>query len=82
MSSVDFSVNISPPNIVIEMEMVGGVSAVFEYDLEDVLEIDGGDLSVLESTESGLVLENENGETEFLDLRGEIKFLDLRNLND
>ena len=58
-------VDIDWPNMVVSFRMFD-----LEYDLGDVLEIEGeGDVELLEVTDFGLVLEYGDNETEFVDMR-------------
>lgn len=63
MSEID--VCIEWPNLYVEF---GPFSVV--YDIEDLITIEGDkdDVSILEVTDNGLVIETENG-TEFVDMR-------------
>lgn len=58
-------VNIEWPNMIVSFGMFE-----LEYDLGDVLEIEGKeDVELLEVTDFGLVLQYGEGETEFVDMR-------------
>lgn len=66
--SDDPSFSIDPPNLCIEMD-VGPFTASWEVPLDEVIQIDGGEVEIIEATETGVVVENGEGETEHIDLR-------------
>lgn len=68
-SDTGFTVKIEPPELEVTVEMTRGLTATLSYPLEEVINLEGEDVEILESTETGFVVQNSKGETEHIDLR-------------
>ena len=56
------------PQFIVDIEIRPGVSMELEYDLDDILTVEG-DVTVVEIVDSGVVLEDAEGETHHIDMR-------------
>lgn len=73
-----FDIKIAPPNLVVEMDVVGSTLQL-EYDLVDLINFEGADaedIEIIDSHWHGIVLEGPENETHHIDLR------DVDELND
>lgn len=72
-SRIDRDVTIDLPTVTVEFALPSPAPGVpdfvveYDFDLKEVLEGEG--VEVIEATDTGLVVELENGETEHVDLR-------------
>lgn len=66
----DISTRLDPPDLVVEVDVVGDAVMELSYDLAEVFDVESEDaeVEVLEATDTGVVLEID-GETEHVDLR-------------
>lgn len=64
-------IQIDPPHLVVELEIVTGAVMELEYDLVDILDVqaDGEEVEVIDAHWHGIVLEGPDGETHHVDLR-------------
>jgi hypothetical protein len=70
----NMDVRVDPPHLIVDVPLAGameGASMELEYELDEVLQIDGDheDVTVLDAHWHGLVVEDSDGETEHIDLR-------------
>ena len=73
----EMDVSIDPPHLVVEVPMTAPMDATMEleYELDEVLQFDSEEVSIVDSHWHGVVVEGPDGETEHIDLR------DVRELN-
>lgn len=60
--------SVDPPDLVVTLT-AGPMDFDVRYPLDEVLSLDGGDYSIVEATETGVVIEDGEGDTEHIDLR-------------
>lgn len=71
MMDRDIDINLDLPNLVVSIPTGSPLDAEIElsYDLADLMTVEGGGVEVLEVTETGIVVEDSEGETHHIDLR-------------